>query len=108
MFLGRRDRQVKVRGHRVELDEVESVVCGEAGVAEAAVICVRSADEEAARLIAVVLAREGADCDPNALQKAARARLPSYAVPARFDVVPSLPRTGTGKIDRRALVARYE
>ena len=115
MFLGRRDRQVKVRGYRVELDEVESVVGAEPGVAETAVICVRGrrdgaddSEDGAVELIAVVLPRDGAECDAGSLQRAARARLPGYAVPARFEIVTELPRTGTGKIDRRALAEQYE
>ncbi|GAA1548379.1 hypothetical protein GCM10009827_080830 [Dactylosporangium maewongense] len=96
-FLGRLDTQVKVRGHRVELGEVETVLAGCPGVA-AAVAAVR---DDA--LAAYVTARPGAGVDPDAIRDAARATLPAYAVPATVTVLDALPLTPNGKVDRAAL-----
>ncbi|MFF5229297.1 amino acid adenylation domain-containing protein [Dactylosporangium sp. NPDC000521] len=96
-FLGRLDTQVKVRGHRVELGEVETVLAGCPGVA-AAVAAVR---DDA--LAAYVTARPGAGVDPGAIRDAARATLPAYAVPATVTVLDALPLTPNGKVDRAAL-----
>ncbi|MEV6924846.1 amino acid adenylation domain-containing protein [Dactylosporangium sp. NPDC051485] len=101
-FLGRLDTQVKVRGHRIELGEVETVLAGCPGVA-AAVAAVR---DDA--LAAYVTARPGAaigvdGIDPAAIRDAVRAKLPAYAVPATVTVLDALPLTPNGKVDRAAL-----
>ncbi|WP_327003490.1 amino acid adenylation domain-containing protein [Dactylosporangium sp. NBC_01737] len=96
-FLGRLDTQVKVRGHRIELGEVETVLAGCPGVA-AAVAAVR---DDA--LGAYVTARPGAVADPAAIRDAARRTLPAYAVPSTVTVLDALPLTPNGKVDRAAL-----
>ncbi|GAA3246527.1 non-ribosomal peptide synthetase [Dactylosporangium siamense] len=96
-FLGRFDTQVKLRGHRIELGEVEAALAGCPGVA-AAVAAVR---DDA--LAAYVTARPGADLDPGAIRDATRAALPAYAVPATVTVLDALPLTPNGKVDRAAL-----
>ncbi|GAA2586109.1 hypothetical protein GCM10010399_15170 [Dactylosporangium fulvum] len=96
-FLGRLDTQVKVRGHRIELGEVEAVLAGCPGVA-AAVAAVR---DDA--LAAYVTARPGADVDPAAIHDTARDMLPAYAVPSTITVLDTLPLTPNGKVDRAAL-----
>ena len=107
VFLGRRDRQIKVRGYRVELDEVEGVVSSLPGVIEAAAVDVR--DEEGnTQIVAAVLLGDDVDIDGDALRAGAAARLSAYAVPSRFEIREALPRTGTGKIDRRAVKAAYD
>ncbi|WP_169308828.1 non-ribosomal peptide synthetase [Paracoccus gahaiensis] len=97
MFLGRGDRQVKLRGHRIELGQVESVLDGQAGILESHV------DLDAgppARLLAWVVAEPGTDLATVARDMTAR--LPAYMLP-RLIAVPDLPVTASGKIDRRAL-----
>ncbi len=106
LFLGRKDRMVKVRGYRVELDEVEAVLSALPGVAEAAAVDVPDA-EGSARIVATVLAGEGADLDAAALRRGAAGQLPTYAVPSILEVRQSLPRTGSGKIDRKAVRASF-
>ncbi|MEV4512406.1 amino acid adenylation domain-containing protein [Dactylosporangium sp. NPDC049525] len=96
-FLGRLDTQVKVRGHRIELGEVETVLAGCPGVA-AAVAAVR---DDA--LAAYVTTRPGAGLDPTVIRDAARAKLPAYAVPGTVTVLDALPLTPNGKVDRAAL-----
>jgi SagB-type dehydrogenase family enzyme len=99
-FLGRRDGQVKVGGHRVELREIELVLltCPEAR--EAAVVCARDAGGEA-RLVAFVVPRQGGQVGD--LREFLSARVPSYMVPGLIRLVPQLPLNINGKIDRKRL-----
>ncbi len=105
-FLGRVDAQVKVRGFRVEPGEIEAVLAGCPGVGEAAVIVRRSAGGER-RLAAFVVAAQASGHaggpDPRAWL---RERLPGHMVPAEIEFMAELPRTASGKVDRRALAAR--
>ncbi|HEU0054160.1 MAG TPA: condensation domain-containing protein, partial [Longimicrobium sp.] len=102
-ILGRLDHQVKVRGHRVELGEVEDRILHHPAVAEAAVV-LREDVEGQPRLVAYVA---GPDAPaPDELRAWVREELPDYMVPAAFVAVgAALPRTSNGKIDRRALPA---
>ncbi len=102
-FLGRRDRMIKSRGQRVELDEIESVLNGLAGVSEAAVYAV-VADDGAAEIRAAVIGDEE-QVDARSLSRSLQALLPAAAIPARFAFVDEFPRTASGKVDRRALEA---
>ncbi|WP_051760210.1 hybrid non-ribosomal peptide synthetase/type I polyketide synthase [Herbidospora cretacea] len=97
VFLGRLDAQVKVRGHRVEPGEVEAAFHTHPEVARAAVALTGD------RLTAFVEPRPGLDPDPVALRGHLAATLPTYMIPARIEITPALPQTGTGKIDRRGL-----
>ncbi|WP_225829137.1 amino acid adenylation domain-containing protein [Streptomyces naphthomycinicus] len=101
-FLGRRDHMVKVRGYRIELEDVDAALLASAGVHEAACVVQGSGDDEA-RLVAYVVAADGASPTPTELRRHCAAALPRYMVPAEFHLVDSLPRTSTGKTDRRAL-----
>ena len=100
-FLGRRDGQVKVRGFRIELAEIESALAAHPAVAEAAATA--GGDRVAAHLVA----REGEDARPGPAELRAfvRERLPDYMVPSAFQWLAALPRTGSGKVDRTALAA---
>jgi amino acid adenylation domain-containing protein len=100
-YFGRGDFQVKVRGYRIEPGEIEAVLRGHPGVADA-VVAARGA-ESARRLVAWVTA--DGDAAPSAAELAewAGARLPAYMVPAAFVAVDAFPRTSSGKVDRRAL-----
>jgi natural product biosynthesis luciferase-like monooxygenase protein/amino acid adenylation domain-containing protein len=102
-FLGRIDDQVKIRGFRVEPGEVEAVLAAHPQVREAAVV-VREEGTGDRRLIAYYVAGTKS---PSSLELRAflAGRLPDYLVPAAFVAVPSLPRTPSGKVDRRALAA---
>jgi amino acid adenylation domain-containing protein len=105
-YLGRIDHQVKLRGFRIELGEIEAVLNQHAAVQEAVVLL--DDTPERARLLAFVVpagevpAAGGLTDD---LQAWLRRRLPDYMVPSACRVLPVLPLTGNGKIDRRALLA---
>jgi amino acid adenylation domain-containing protein len=100
-FLGRLDHQVKVRGFRVELGEVEAALAARPEVREA-VAAVRGTGP-AARLVAWVVPAAGEQAVPSALREALRQRLPEPMVPSAVVVLPALPLTPNGKVDRRAL-----
>jgi amino acid adenylation domain-containing protein/non-ribosomal peptide synthase protein (TIGR01720 family) len=104
-FLGRMDRQVKVRGFRIELGEVEAALAGLAGIRDAVVI-VRDDLPGGRGLAAFAVPQAGAELDPGALRQALEGRLPGYMVPGAIAVLPELPLTSNGKVDRKAL-AQY-
>lgn len=101
-FFGRKDHQVKVRGYRVELTEIDTVLSSHAAVEEGATYV---APGEADEIHAAVILREGCTVAESELIAYVRARVPHYAVPQRVRLLQRFPRTGTGKIDRKALRA---
>jgi acyl carrier protein len=100
-YFGRLDRQVKVRGARVELGEIEHALAGQPGVAQAAAV-VRPDAAGRPRLSAYVV-RSSAPWDERAVRARLRARLPEYMVPEHITLVESLPRNANGKLDEAAL-----
>ncbi|MEV7688954.1 non-ribosomal peptide synthase/polyketide synthase [Streptomyces bungoensis] len=102
-FLGRADEQIKIRGFRIEPGEVEAALLAHPDVSEAVV----TAREHAGRLmlVAYVVPARGAAPSADALRGALRRTLPDHMVPAAFVPLARIPRTGTGKTDRRALPA---
>ncbi|MDP3257776.1 Pls/PosA family non-ribosomal peptide synthetase [Bosea sp. (in: a-proteobacteria)] len=103
VFHGRIDDQIKIRGFRVELGEIESKLAEEPGVNQAAVVM--RTDDEIERLVAFVVAEPGVAVDGAVLRATLRDKLPAYMVPAHFEAVGSLPRMVSGKVDRRMLKA---
>lgn len=101
-FLGRRDHQVKTRGYRVELGEIETTLHRHPLVDEAVVVAVPD-DEIGHRLRAVIVAKPGAAIDAGALREYCAGTLPRYMVPETVEFRAHLPRTSSGKVDRRAL-----
>ena len=103
-FLGRSDQQVKLRGFRIELGEIEMVLGRRPDVLQAVVI-LRDDLPGGAALVAYAVPVAGGTLEPDELRQALGGELPHYMVPAAVVVVPALPRTAGGKIDRRALPA---
>jgi acyl-coenzyme A synthetase/AMP-(fatty) acid ligase len=117
-FVGRADFQVKVRGHRVELEEIEGVLLDNDSVSEA-VVLLREDEPGDQRLVAYVVPsrsgrqmldarEEGAEASaPDEFAATLRsfmsARLPAYMVPGAYVILDALPLTVNGKVDRRAL-----
>jgi amino acid adenylation domain-containing protein len=107
-FLRRADQQVKLRGFRVELEEIEAVLAEHADVRGVAVI-LREHDPGGPRLVAFVLPEPGAVSAADLgrrLRRFAQSRLPAYLIPSAVEVVDALPLTTSGKVDRRALMGR--
>jgi amino acid adenylation domain-containing protein len=101
-FVGRKDRQIKTRGYRVELDEVENALAGHPLVEETAVYAVPDG-EGSLRIESAVLFKPGSICTETELKQYLNTLLPWYAVPGIIRAVTEFPRTTSGKIDRRYL-----
>lgn len=104
-FLGRKDRQIKTRGYRVELDEIETALLSHPEIHEAATYPVP--EVEGSHLIAAaVILKENAALSPEDISAYLAGRLPAYAVPSQIMIAADFPRTSTGKINRRELQAQ--
>ncbi|HVT17885.1 MAG TPA: amino acid adenylation domain-containing protein [Thermoanaerobaculia bacterium] len=102
-FLGRLDRQVKLRGFRIEPGEVEAVLERHPAVTAAVVLVGEAAPGEPRLVAYLAVGRDGPPA--TALRRFAADRLPAFMVPADFVLLAALPLTPNGKIDRRALAA---
>ncbi|RYF04367.1 MAG: amino acid adenylation domain-containing protein, partial [Oxalobacteraceae bacterium] len=101
-YLGRSDFQVKIRGFRIELGEIEAALAKCAGVREAVVLA-REDQPGEKRLVAYLIAQDGAALEPAALRAALSASLADYMIPGAFVTLAAFPLTPNGKLDRRAL-----
>ena len=103
-FLGRNDNQVKLRGYRIELDEIEAVLRRHPTVRQACVIAER-AGTAVTRLIAYYVAAEETASTDSAIREHLRSNLPEYMVPNAIVALEVLPLTANGKVDRAKLPA---
>jgi amino acid adenylation domain-containing protein len=101
-YLGRNDRQVKVRGLRIELGEIETALCEHSSIRQAAVIAREDAPGDV-RLTAYLVPTAGDNPSDADLRTFLRNRLPDYMIPVAFVVMPSLPLTSSAKLDVKAL-----
>jgi natural product biosynthesis luciferase-like monooxygenase protein len=101
-FIGRIDLQVKIRGHRIELAEIEAQLNQHAGVRENIVLAREDVPGDK-RLVAYVVTRDGQRPKPGELRDYLAERLPDYMVPAGFVFLDSFPQTPNKKIDRKML-----
>jgi thioesterase domain-containing protein/aryl carrier-like protein len=99
-FKGRADGQVKLRGYRIEVGEIEAVLLGHGGVREAVVVAREDGNEKSLAAYVMAVTNELSTSD---LREYLTQRLPSYMVPAAITLVETLPLTPNGKIDRRSL-----
>jgi amino acid adenylation domain-containing protein len=103
-FIGRADQQVKLRGARIELGDIEAALLEHPGVPAAAALSTDSSDG-AGSVVAYVVASDSQAPPAAELRQHLRARLPASMIPSRIVTVPALPRTASGKLDRQALAA---
>ncbi|GAA2460567.1 AMP-binding protein [Streptomyces macrosporus] len=101
-FIGRQDGQIKLRGHRIELGEVETTLEGHPAISEAVAILQDAARPERAYISVFVVAR---DVSQREIREWVRTRLPESHCPTRINVLDSLPRTAAGKVDRVRLAS---
>ena len=101
-FLGRTDQQVKIRGLRMELGEIEALLRQHPAV-QGSVVLAREDTPGDKRLAAYVVPRMGQDLSPGELRRFLQGKLPEYMVPATIRLLAALPLTPHGKVDRRAL-----
>jgi thioesterase domain-containing protein/acyl carrier protein len=101
-FLGRMDRQIKLRGYRIEPGEIEAALCRHAGVTAAAVVLHRDGTHDPFLAAYVVPAASGA-AEPEALRAHLRQSLPDYMVPSTFTRLDAMPLTTNRKPDLSAL-----
>jgi len=103
-FLGRLDHQVKVRGYRIELGEIEAAILSHPSVLETVVVA-REDTPGDTRIVAYLTAAQGQTPKPAELREHLKIGLPDFMLPSHFIVLPALPQTPNGKIDRKALPA---
>ncbi|MCF2859655.1 amino acid adenylation domain-containing protein [Pseudoalteromonas sp. SMS1] len=106
VYLGRQDGQVKVRGYRIELAEVERHLLALDGIQQCAAVVRQDASEHAQLVAFVELENESTAI--SAWRAQLTSRLPSYMIPQQWVVVSSLPHTPNGKLDRKALVVQAQ
>ncbi|WP_152379828.1 non-ribosomal peptide synthetase [Paenibacillus brasilensis] len=100
-YLGRMDKQAKIRGYRIELGEIEAVLREQASIKDAVVI-IYGAGTEQEELCAYIVTNQG-DIRQDELRAALKMKLPEYMIPSHFTVLPSIPLTPSGKIDKKRL-----
>ena len=105
-FLGRIDEQVKVRGFRVELQEIDHVVRAAAGIDQVASVAWPVRNGSADGVVAFVAGTPATG--PDSILAHCRTRLPDYMVPSQIRSVPEIPLTANGKTDRRGLITLLE
>ncbi|MFJ7156742.1 non-ribosomal peptide synthase/polyketide synthase [Streptomyces sp. NPDC101118] len=103
-FLGRADGQIKIRGYRVELGEIQTALAALPQVHDAVVV-LREDTPGAKELVAYLVTASGTALDPAELRELLGRDLPPYMVPAAFVTLDRLPLTTNGKLDKRALPA---
>ena len=102
-FLGRADSQIKARGYRIELGEIEAALHPVETLRECAVVGVPSRDFDGIAICCAYVPRDSVEVTPGGLRDVVARSLPPYMLPSRWMALAALPRTPSGKIDRRRL-----
>ncbi|QCH23577.1 non-ribosomal peptide synthetase [Mycobacteroides salmoniphilum] len=105
-FIGRADEQVKVRGYRIELGEIEAAISADPRVCHCVVIVAEDAQVGpmlAAYVVPATVDGAAAEVDLDGLRSRVKEELPAYMVPSTFTVIPGIPLTSSGKLDKRSL-----
>ena len=102
-FIGRLDRQVKLRGYRIELPEIEARLIALASIDDAIVVLGADPSGEPWLVAYIVNSRDSAALDTGSLRAALRIELPDYMIPSIFVALDAIPRTPNGKVDLKAL-----
>lgn len=105
-FLGRKDGQVKINGHRVELSEIEAILAQCAGVKETVVLLQKERNGKEAVIAFVV--SDNDETTEQVIKSFANQYIPSYMIPSQIEVMKQFPRTFNGKTDKRALLATLQ
>ena len=106
-YRGRNDSQVKVRGFRVELGDIESHLAAVEGVREGVVIVQHNSSDEV-RLVAYLTLKDGSSLTSSGVKASLMQRLPVHMVPMDFVILPQLPLNTSGKIDRKSLLSTID
>jgi amino acid adenylation domain-containing protein len=106
-FLGRRDHQIKSRGYRIELGEIDAALSLHPALAEWVTIAVPH-EEWGTAIVSCVVPKDGESITEHEVRRHVANRLPRSMVPARVEILRTLPRTSTGKIDRQTLARGRE
>jgi acyl-coenzyme A synthetase/AMP-(fatty) acid ligase len=107
-YLGRCDSQIKSRGYRIELEEIERALNTLSSLVEVAVVGARSESFEGAAICCAYVAPPENEVTPAGLRSRLRRELPAYMVPSRWRAMERLPKNASGKIDRRRLREMFE
>lgn len=103
VFLGRADNQIKLDGHRIETEEISTLLAGHPDVRDAVIVVSRRAGRSP-QLVAAVVVQPGADADVPSFRAYLADRLPNYAIPGLWVVVDEIPLTRNGKADEQVLI----
>lgn len=106
-LIGRADSQIKLRGHRIELGEIEAALHATAGIVDAAVVAIDSAENSEKVICCAYVSSPGSDLSPLNLKKKVSELLPRYMIPTRWKTLEQMPRNGNGKTDRASLKQQF-
>lgn len=101
-YMGRADEQIKLRGYRIELSEIEAAI-KESTAIKKAVVALKELTPGVQSLIAYLILKDAEKIDLEILKQLLHARLPEYMVPSLFEIIQELPLLPSGKIDRKSL-----